>query len=67
MTSGDELDIRESLDPSCGQDLPTRNSEIDRDIVNFVSYQLKNDPKLQKWKARHGEIQTKLATSAQGV
>ena len=48
MISRNELDIRESLDPSYDQDLAIRNSEIDRDIVNFVSYQLSNDTKLQR-------------------
>lgn len=56
VTSRNQLDIRESLDPARDQDLLLRNSEIDRDIANFVSYQLKNDAKLQKWKARHNEI-----------
>ncbi|KAJ5665326.1 NACHT nucleoside triphosphatase [Penicillium maclennaniae] len=51
VTSRRELDIRESLDPSHEQDLSPRNSETDRDIANFVSYQLKNDAKLQRWKA----------------
>jgi hypothetical protein len=36
MTSRNELDIRQSLDPSCDQDLSMRNSEIDRDILIFV-------------------------------
>jgi hypothetical protein len=67
VTSRNELDIRTSLDPSHGQGLPLRNSEIDKDIANFVSYELKNDAKLQKWKARHNEIQAKLTTGAQGV
>jgi hypothetical protein len=67
VTSRSELDIRESLDPSPDQDLPLRNLETDRDIANFVSYQLKNDEKLQRWKARHDEIEAKLTTSAQGV
>ncbi|KAJ5140290.1 NACHT nucleoside triphosphatase [Penicillium atrosanguineum] len=67
VTSRSEFDIRESLDPSCDQDVPLRNSETDRDIANFVSYQLKNDLKLQKWKERHEEIQNKLTKSAQGV
>ncbi|KAJ5155478.1 NACHT nucleoside triphosphatase [Penicillium capsulatum] len=67
VTSRNELDIRESLSPSCDQDLPLRNSEVDRDIASFVSYQLKNDMKLQKWKARHEEIQAKLTTGAKGV
>ncbi|RJE17605.1 Ankyrin repeat protein [Aspergillus sclerotialis] len=62
VTSRNKLDIRESLGASRDQDLSLRNSEIDRDIVNFVSYQLQNDAKLQKWKARHGEIQAKLTT-----
>ena len=67
VTSRSELDIRESLDPSRDQELSLRNSETDRDIANFVSYQLKNDQKLQKWEERHEEIQTKLAKHAQGV
>ena len=67
VTSRNELDIRESLDPSHDQNLSLRNSEVERDIANFVSYQLKNDAKLQKWKARHDEIQAKLTTGAQGV
>ncbi|KAJ5185641.1 NACHT nucleoside triphosphatase [Penicillium cf. griseofulvum] len=66
-TSRNELDIRAYLDLSCNQDLSMRNPETDEDIVNFIAYQLNNDPKLQRWKARHEEIRTKLATSAQGV
>lgn len=67
ITSRNELDIRESLNPSHDQNLSMRNSEIDKDIVEFVTCQLINDPKLQRWKARHGEIQAKLTTGAQGV
>lgn len=67
VTSRGELDIRDSLGPSRGQDLSLRNLETDRDIANFVSDQLKNDQKLQKWEERHEEIQIKLTTRAQGV
>ncbi|KAJ6027441.1 NACHT nucleoside triphosphatase [Penicillium canescens] len=67
VTSRNERDIRKSLDPSHHQGLSMRNSEIDRDIENFVSYELENDAKLQKWEARHEEIRTKLTTGAQGV
>ncbi|KAJ5935909.1 NACHT nucleoside triphosphatase [Penicillium verhagenii] len=67
VTSRNELDIRESLNPSCVQDIPLRNPETDKDIANFVSYQLKNDTKLQRWKERHAEIQEKLAADARGV
>jgi hypothetical protein len=44
-----------------------RNSETDKDITNFVSYQLSHDSKFQKWKARHEEIQDNLTKKAQGV
>lgn len=67
VTSRNELDIRESLGPSHDQDLSLRNSEVDGDIANFVTYQLQNDAKLQKWKARHDKIQAKLSTGAKGV
>ncbi|KAJ6069108.1 NACHT nucleoside triphosphatase [Penicillium canescens] len=67
VTSRNELDIRESLNPYHDQDLSLRNSETDRDIADFISYQLKNDLKLQRWEERHEEIQTKLTTRAQGV
>ncbi|KAJ5725195.1 NACHT nucleoside triphosphatase [Penicillium malachiteum] len=67
VTSRNELDIRESLKPSCSQDVPLRNPEVDRDIADFVSYQLENDAKVQKWKSRHEEIKNKMATDAQGV
>lgn len=67
VTSRNLVDIRESLRPSYDEDLPLRNSEIDRDILNFVTYQLENDAKLQKWKERHHEIKAKLTAGAQGV
>ncbi|GFF23322.1 NACHT nucleoside triphosphatase [Aspergillus udagawae] len=66
-TSRSELDIHESLDPSADQDLSLRNLETDRDIANFVSYRLKSDAKLRRWKARHEDIKKKLTTGAQGV
>ncbi|KAL5364805.1 hypothetical protein BJX96DRAFT_168590 [Aspergillus floccosus] len=67
VTSRSVQDIRESLRPSHEQDLPLRNSEIDRDIASCVKYQLEKDKKLQKWKDRHHEIETKLTAGAQGV
>jgi predicted transport protein len=66
VTSRNELDIRESLDPSYDQDRLMRDLGNDKDIMNLVSYRLNNDPKLRRWKARHGEIQSQLTTGAQG-
>ncbi|KAJ5970692.1 uncharacterized protein N7479_000610 [Penicillium vulpinum] len=67
VTSRNEIDIRYSLGTSLYQDIPMRNPETDTDIQNFISYQLSNDPKLQRWKSRHEEIQEKLTEKAQGV
>lgn len=70
VTSRNEKDIRESLRPARDQDLSLRNSEVDRDIANFVVCQFENDPKLQrlqKWKERHDKLHSKLTASAQGV
>ena len=67
VTSRDLLDIRRSLNPSYDCDLSMNNSGIDKDILDFVSYQLENDTKLQRWKVRHGEIQNKLTQDARGV
>lgn len=44
-----------------------KNAANDKDIADFVFDQLNHDTKLQRWKARHGEIQSKLIHGAQGV
>ncbi|TQB70154.1 hypothetical protein MPDQ_000932 [Monascus purpureus] len=67
VTSRNHFDIHQSLDPSHGQVLSMKNPEIDRDIANFVSDQLKYDTKLQRWKTRHIRIQEQLTKNAQGV
>ncbi|CAI7625037.1 unnamed protein product [Penicillium discolor] len=67
VTSRNELDIRDALETPSYQDIPMRNPETDIDIQNFISHQLSMDPKLQRWKSRHDEIQEKLMDKAQGV
>ena len=67
VTSRNELDIRDALETPSYQDIPMRNPETDTDIQNFISYQLSMDPKLQRWKSRHDEIQEKLMDKAHGV
>jgi hypothetical protein len=67
VTSRDLGDIRESLNPSGDCDISMKNSGIDKDIANFVSYQLDNDPKLHRWKALRSDIQSKLTMGAQGM
>lgn len=72
VTSRDESDIRDSLSSSFPDDsgLPEvrmRNPGIDKDITNFVVQQLSSDPKLQKWREHHAQIQRVLSERAQGV
>ncbi|KAJ5510374.1 hypothetical protein N7453_002477 [Penicillium expansum] len=67
VTSRNEIDIRHSLETPFGQDISMKNPDTDIDIENFISYQLSNDPKFQKWKSRHEEIQERLTSKAQGV
>lgn len=67
VTSRNHLDIHMSLGPSYGQALSMKNQDIDRDIANFISDQLKDDLKLRRWSTRHTEIQKQLTQKAQGV
>jgi hypothetical protein len=67
VSSRDEVDIRQSLDVSEDQDISIRNANTDRDILNFVAYELESDPKLRKWHRRHQEIREKLVKQADGV
>lgn len=67
VTARDYLDIRQSLNPSHACDVSMKNSETDKDIFDYVSHQLGNDKRLQRWKIRHEEIQEKLTQRAQGV
>ncbi|KAJ5312860.1 hypothetical protein N7508_003690 [Penicillium antarcticum] len=67
VSSRDEVDIRQSLGVSEDQDISIRNSHTDRDILNFVAYELESDPKLRKWHRRHHEIREKLVKQAEGV
>lgn len=67
VTSRDEPDIRESLNPARNDEIAMRNAEINQDISNFISRQLNTDPKLQKWRTHHDRIQQVLAERAQGV
>lgn len=67
VTSRNELDINESLDPSDGETLTTKNPGVDSDIATFVSDQLKDDQKLQRWENYHYDIKEQLTQRAQGV
>ncbi|KAK2745548.1 hypothetical protein FQN57_003673 [Myotisia sp. PD_48] len=67
VTSRDEIDIRESLKPADEEEVSMKNTEIDRDIENFISGRLNTDSTLRKWKPHHDKIQKSLAERAHGV
>lgn len=67
VTSRDEPDIRQSLNPTEDNEVILKNDKIDQDIGNFISGQLNSDSNLQKWRAHHDRIQEELAKRAKGV
>jgi archaellum biogenesis ATPase FlaH len=67
VTSQDQLDIRRSLNPSYNCDVSMKNPGTEHDIFDFVSHQLEHDTKLQRWRVRHNEIQTRLTQDGQGM
>ena len=69
VTSRLERDIRTFVDKSDGRTLVMGKPEVNRDISNFISSQLKDEPDLQEcqeWEDSHGEIEEKLTERADG-
>ncbi|KAI8292980.1 Ankyrin repeat and KH domain-containing protein 1 [Colletotrichum sp. SAR 10_98] len=67
VTSRDEVDIRDALEPSPEESIAVRNEASDKDIALYITQSLRNKPQLRKWKAFHGRIETTLTTQADGV
>lgn len=67
VSSRDLYDIRESLKLSLDQEVKMRNPGIDKDIENFISSRLREDPRLKKWWEYHNQIEETLAKRSQGV
>ncbi|KAK2731698.1 ankyrin repeat protein [Colletotrichum kahawae] len=67
VTSRDEVDIRDTLDPSTDESVAVRNKASNEDIALYVKQSLRNKPQLRKWKDHHGLIETTLTTHADGV
>jgi hypothetical protein len=71
VTSRDEIDIRDvlcnELGALNGEMLSMKNEYVDRDIAAFVSHQLRDNRKFQKWKDYHGRIESVFTESANGV
>lgn len=67
VTSRDEQDIREQLDPQADQVVLMKNDSIDRDIASFISDHLRRNRRLRKWEKYHDQIERALTEGAKGV
>ncbi|KAK1848381.1 ankyrin repeat protein [Colletotrichum chrysophilum] len=54
VTSRDEVDIRDTLDPSRDESIAVRNEASNKDIALYITQGLRDKPQLRKWKGiRH--------------
>lgn len=67
ITSCDTPDIRSSLSPSPNEDVPLRSDAINQDISRYITFEITNDTKLQRWKQYQIRIQQALTQFSQGV
>jgi ankyrin repeat domain-containing protein 50 len=67
VTSRDEIDIREHLDPSSAEDIIMRNAGVDKDIEDYITGYLRQSRVLRKWSAYHLRIKEALTVGAKGV
>ena len=67
VTSRDEPDIRESLEPLASQEITMQNPGIDQDIAGFIFSRLSTDRRLRRFLSFRDMIQEKLARGARGV
>ncbi|KAH8670055.1 ankyrin repeat-containing domain protein [Ilyonectria robusta] len=67
VTSRDEVDIRDELQPTHAEDISLRNEDIGRDISTFISDHLRNTRRLHRWKSFHDRIAQGLIERADGV
>ena len=67
VTSRDEPDIRNALNPTKEQEALLQNSSVDEDIVFHIAETLKKDRKLQEWSEMFPEIEESLTKGAKGM
>jgi hypothetical protein len=67
VTSRDEQDIQEHLDPLDDEVVSMKNTLVDADIASFVSAHLKDNRRLRKWEKYGGQIEQALVKGAKGV
>ena len=67
VTSRDEQDIREHLNPRPDQVVKMNNVSIEADIAFFVSSHLRDNRRLRKWEKHRDLIERTLTEGAKGV
>ncbi|KAF3806347.1 hypothetical protein GCG54_00006109 [Colletotrichum gloeosporioides] len=67
VTSRDETDIRETLNPSLKQHVTMKNLSVDEDIACYVSEHLRKTARSLKWSTKFARIETALTKRAKGV
>ena len=67
VTSREEPDIRECVNPTPEQEIRLSNSAIDIDIRSFITETLHKDKKLQVWSEIFPEIEQTLIKGAHGM
>jgi ankyrin repeat domain-containing protein 50 len=67
VTSRDEIDIRNELNPESSSIVEMRNDEVDKDIALFITQSLRDNRKLAQWTQHHSIIRDALAQRAKGV
>jgi hypothetical protein len=67
ISSRDELDIRESINPSSDQIVTMRNAGTQKDITDYIYSRLTSDRRLRKYLPYREKIQEVLSQGAQGV
>lgn len=67
VTSRDEPNIRNALNPERNQEVPLQNPAVDEDIALLIAETLDKDAKLQEWSDMFPEIKAKLTEGAKGM
>jgi len=67
VTSQDEPDIREHLNPKSSGDVSMKKASIDKDIKDYIRGYLERNRALQKWSMYHSRIKEVLTTKVGGV
>ena len=67
LASRDEPDIRNNLQPESHEDIVMNDTNVDKDIANFIAQHLTENRSLSHWSPYHDRIEAALTKGAKGV